>query len=285
MNPLITLYNDSLQDSLGASLPESLQILYGGDFYLDIPEMLVRPYIIANFVTTLDGIVSYNINRQDTGSEISGRSPHDHMVMGILRARADAVLWGSGNYAAAKRFLSSSESIWREGADDYSQYRIDLGLAPAPYGIIVTRSGDIDPDGALLNDPLQPAIVITTSSGAAKLQPLLLGRAGKHILICGENEQLAPSVMVYRLYQEYGIRVLLHEGGPHIFGSFLAVGLIDEVFLTTAPQFAGKSQDNPRPSLVEKTAFFPITAPWAKLVSLKKGGDLLFTRYKVVGPR
>ena len=42
-----------------------------------------------------------------------------------------------------------------------------------------------------------------------------------------------------RLRHDYGVRSLLCEGGPTLFGSLLGEGLVDELFLTLAPKLAG----------------------------------------------
>ena len=41
-----------------------------------------RPYVFANFVSTLDGVVSYAIRGQASGSAISGSDPADRFIMG-----------------------------------------------------------------------------------------------------------------------------------------------------------------------------------------------------------
>ena len=53
-----------------------------------------RPWIFANFVQTVDGIVSL-LGAQASGSDIS-QSPEDRWLMDLLRAHADAVLIGMG---------------------------------------------------------------------------------------------------------------------------------------------------------------------------------------------
>ena len=55
-------------------------------------------------------------------------------------------------------------------------------------------------------------------------------------------------------------------------------GLVDELFLTLAPQLAGRSDSIPRLSLVEDVAFDAGTARWARLVDLRHVGDHLFSR-------
>ncbi len=56
-----------------------LERLYGGN--LLFPEMQDRPYVIGNFVESLDGIVSFLIPGKSGGSPISGSSAEDHFVM------------------------------------------------------------------------------------------------------------------------------------------------------------------------------------------------------------
>ena len=85
--------------------------------------------------------------------------------------------------------------------------------------------------------------------------------------------------MLRLLGDEFGLRVVLNEGGPGILTSFMEAGRVDELFLTLAPQLAGRDAEHPRPSLIDQHAFSPETAPWASLLTLKQAGDHLFLRY------
>jgi hypothetical protein len=70
MEPIRTLLESK---TVGASpvLSPELHRLYGGD--LHFPEASEnRPYVIGNFVATLDGVVSYQIPGKSGGGEISG---------------------------------------------------------------------------------------------------------------------------------------------------------------------------------------------------------------------
>lgn len=94
----------------------------------------------------------------------------------------------------------------------------------------------------------------------------------------GETE-VTPAAVLDVLAAEFGATLVLHEGGPRVFGEFLAAGAIDEVFLTLSPQIAGRRTDAPRPSLAGETAFLPETAPRLRLLGVKRGADHLFLRY------
>jgi hypothetical protein len=61
--------------------------------------------------------------------------------------------------------------------------------------------------------------------------------------------------------------------------SFLGEGLLDEQFLTLAPQIAGRDGLAGRKGLVEGRVFAPDQPVWGKLVSAKRAQSHLFLRY------
>ena len=77
--------------------------------------------------------------------------------------------------------------------------------------------------------------------------------------------------------------MLLHEGGPILFGDFVAHGCVDELFLTVAPQLAGRDVKRQRPGVISGAEFLPQTAPWLRIVSVKQSSSHLYLRYEVRG--
>jgi hypothetical protein len=77
--PLETFYEVERGHAL--PLPPDLATLYGR---LDFPLHPGRPYVIGNFVTTLDGVVTLNVPGQAGGGPISGFNQHDHLVMWLM---------------------------------------------------------------------------------------------------------------------------------------------------------------------------------------------------------
>jgi riboflavin biosynthesis pyrimidine reductase len=75
-----------------------------------------------------------------------------------------------------------------------------------------------------------------------------------------------------------GKRVLV-EGGPRLLGDFYAEHLVDEQFLTLAPQIAGRDDGDQRPSLVMGKSFAPRDTLWGNLIDVRRGGSHLFLRY------
>ncbi|MEO8971385.1 MAG: hypothetical protein ABI406_07290 [Ktedonobacteraceae bacterium] len=95
LTPLESLFD--VEHGSALPLPSDLATLYGR---LQFPVHPGRPSVMGNFVSTLDGVVTLNIPGQSGGGPISGFNQHDHLVMGLLRAAADAVIVGAGTLRA-----------------------------------------------------------------------------------------------------------------------------------------------------------------------------------------
>jgi len=282
MEPIRTLLESK---TVGASpvLSPELHRLYGGD--LHFPEASEnRPYVIGNFVATLDGVVSYQIPGKSGGGDISGHDDGDRFVMGLLRASADAVMIASGTLqATAPEHLWIPDSVSPIGTESYASYRRrDLGKSAMPLTVIVTASGAVDLDRAVFRTPGVRALIITTERGRERLE-----RSGVDRLDTTEVNAMAapcnriePLSILRSLRAKYGVHLLLHEGGPTLFGQFVAHGLVDEFFLTVAPQIAGRTAERPRPGLIQGIDFLPETAPWLRIVSVKQRDDHLYLRYR-----
>lgn len=74
--------------------------------------------------------------------------------------------------------------------------------------------------------------------------------------------------------REEGVRALLCEGGPTLFASLQAAGLVDELFLTIAPKLSGGPS---APRIIEGT--LPGVAELELAWLLEQDGEL-FARYK-----
>src|SRR4030065_66590 len=123
-------------------LPPELAALYGS---LRFPAHEGRPYVIGNFVTTLDGVASLSAPGMAEGGAISGFNPYDRMVMGLLRSVADAVIVGAGTLRSEPRHLWTAEYVFPALSDSYRQLRAALGKHAPPLNAIVTPRGELDP--------------------------------------------------------------------------------------------------------------------------------------------
>jgi riboflavin biosynthesis pyrimidine reductase len=273
--PIERLWHDDAASLPAREISAELAAAYGSA--LAIPLHADRPTVIVNFVSTIDGVISFAAPNATGGGEVSGFFAPDRYVMGLLRSLADVVLIGAGTLRDATGDPWSAASIYPPAADALHQRGGRLGLPPEPTTAIVTARGDIDPSHAGLNDPRQPARLLTTAHGARRIA----GRPpADHVSVevLGEK-RVAVDRLVAALLPGPG--VLLCEGGPHLLGELLAAGLVDELFLTVAPQVAGRAPDARRPGLAEGVAFSVAQAPWWRLAALHRSGSHLFMRYRL----
>ncbi|MGH9196225.1 MAG: dihydrofolate reductase family protein, partial [Acidimicrobiia bacterium] len=82
-------------------LPPALRSVYGR---LLMPLHESRPYVISNYVQSIDGVVTLDSGRS-AGGPISGGNEHDRMIMGLLRSLADAVIVGAGTLRSVPRHI------------------------------------------------------------------------------------------------------------------------------------------------------------------------------------
>ncbi len=139
--PLETLFTRSF--GAGIALPPALAEVYG---LLDFPLPGGRPYVIGNFVSTLDGVVTLAVPGHAGGGDISGFNLYDLLVMGLLRALADAVIIGAGALTPPTTHLWTPEFIYPPMADAYKALRAALGKTGQPLTVIVTSRGLLNLD-------------------------------------------------------------------------------------------------------------------------------------------
>jgi riboflavin biosynthesis pyrimidine reductase len=283
MEPIRTLFAARPTQPSEVVLPEGLRARYDGNLSFPLAPQ-ERPYCIANFVSTLDGVVSFNLPGQSEGAQISKSNEEDRFIMGLLRASADAVLVGSGTLqAVGPQGTWLPESVYQPAKDLYRNYRTEVLRKPEyPLVVIVTGTGGLDLTSAVFHTPRTRVLILTTEQGKQRLsQSGLETLASVEVKALPTAEKgISPSAILTLLRQEAGVELLLHEAGPTLFGEFLAGEFIDELFLTVAPQIAGRVAAHPRPGLVANVEFSPATAPWWKLLSTKGAADYLFLRYK-----
>jgi len=115
-------------------VPAQLSELYGGAIGL------AEPCVIANFVESLDGVVS--VPRLPRSHAILGdESEADRFILALLRACADVVLVGSGT------LLASPEGTWRidrafpPAAEALAELRSRRGRSEQPLVAVMTEGG------------------------------------------------------------------------------------------------------------------------------------------------
>lgn len=219
------------------------------------PRDRATAWLRANFVASLDGAAT-----------IDGRSgglgdAEDQHLLGTLRMLADVLLVGAGTvrseaYGALR--LDEAAVAWRR----------EQGLPDHPVLAIVSGSLHLNPDDEVFADaPIRP-LVLTHAGAPEAARAALAGVAD--VVDCGDDA-VAPALLRRQL-QARGLRQILCEGGPTLFGSLAVADQVDELCLTVAPVLVAGS--------AARIAVSPQAHPHQlRLQHALAGERMLFLRY------
>ncbi|HET8979931.1 MAG TPA: dihydrofolate reductase family protein [Solirubrobacteraceae bacterium] len=179
-----------------------------------------RPYVVCNFVSSVDG----RATAQGRTALLGGEG--DRTAFHLLRTQVDAVLAGTGTLRVERYGV-----IIRTA--ELEQIRVAEGRAAQPLAVVISRSGDIPFDIPLFADP--------RSRVALYAPPETVVPAGAAEVNRHAPEEVGEGLggVLRSLRQRHGVRSLLCEGGPALFTSLLAEDLVDELFLTLAATLVG----------------------------------------------
>ena len=217
-----------------------------------------RPYVVVNFVASADGKATFEGRSGKLGGDA------DSALFHRLRTQADAVLVGSGTLRAERygRIVRDPELRAAREAE---------GLAPDPLACVVSRSLSLPVDIPLLQDPEQRTIVITSSD--ERLEGVGPGVSVERL----RAEELTMTSALEVLHDRHGVRSVLCEGGPTLFGALLGEEVVDELFLSLAPRIAGGGES---PTIVEGMPLAELLE--LELVWVLEAEGELFIRYRTV---
>ena len=172
----------------------------------------------VNFVASIDGAATDH----GLSGGLSGQA--DKRVFDILRRLCDVVLVGAGTVRA--------EGYGAMRLDPASvQFRRENGLADQPVFAIVSGTLGLDPQSTVFTKAPVKALVVTVGA-SSRVKKEALSRV-TDVLVCGE-ERLDVDVML-DAFAKRGLRQVLCEGGPTLFGTLLGADRVDELCLTISP--------------------------------------------------
>lgn len=215
-----------------------------------------RPYVVINFVTTLDGRAAIGGRSGPIGSDV------DSEMLQRLRTRVDAVMIGAGTMRAERYGRMVSDPQLRA-------LRERVGLAPDPLAVIVSGRLDLPWDAPLFTDGGGRVVVFT----AADTDP---PETETPLQVVRHTDRVDLGAALSWLRAETDVRALLCEGGPGTHAQLQREGLADELFLTFAPKLSGGLE----PHIIEGELPEVIGMELAWL--LDNGGEL-FARYRRAG--
>ena len=188
---------------------DELAELYG------YPDGLDRPWVRVNFVSSADGAAAAG------GLSEGLSSAADKRLFGLLRELAEVVLVGAGTVRA----------------ENYRGARKPSRVTGEPPRIaVVTGSARLDPGTPLFTDTRVPPLIIAGAATEESDRRRLVD-AGAEVVIT-DDDSVAPEQVVAEL-ERRGLRRVLCEGGPGLFGRLLAADAVDELCLTVSPLLAG----------------------------------------------
>ena len=144
----------------------------------------------------------------------------------LLRAQCDAILVGIGTVLADDPLLTC---------------RLPGMEAQSPVRVVLDRSLRIPGTSRLVHSARETPLWVMTSSLSEAPAAMKLGAAGAHVIRVATTAT-PPGLdlaAVLRAMSEKGITRLLVEGGARVASSFVAAGLVDEVWLLRGPDAVG----------------------------------------------
>jgi riboflavin biosynthesis pyrimidine reductase len=277
-SPFCCLVDEAPGSGLG--LPEAFRAVYGSDWRLPQGD---RPYVYSNFVLSRDGRVSFSEPGHVGGGDVSGFSDHDRWLMGLLRARADAIVVGDTTLQLEPDHIWSAEGIFPADAAAFSALRVAEERAPLPLQVFLSLEGAVDAAAAVFSYADAHIVLATTARGAKRARLLPATAARVDVLELGD-ESVDIAALLEMLRSEYAVRTVLSEGGPRAYGSLLAAGCLDDEFLALSPVVIGSAPGVPRPGLIEGVAFTATAHPESRPLTVHRAGNLLFLRSRYVFP-
>jgi riboflavin biosynthesis pyrimidine reductase len=276
--PQFTALRTLLETTPGRALPlpPKLSRLYG-EFRLPLPRL--GPLVFSNFVSTLDGVVSLQVKGHSGGGDISGFSAQDRMVMGLLRAAADAVIVGSGTLAADPEHLWTPQAICPELGNEYRRLADAMRKSRAALNVIVSAAGTVNLRLPVFTSGEVATMIVTTARGAKQLRGQRVPDTVQIHATRRRSGEIPAAEILRAVGRAISGRRILVEGGPRLLATFYKERLVDEQFLSLAPQLSGREIGDARMSLVMGKTFAPRDPRWGRLTDARQGSRLLFLRY------
>ncbi len=254
-----------------------------------------RPWVYTNFVQSLDGITTL-LGKNASGADIS-QSLEDRWLMDMLRAHADGLIMGMSTLLEEQRIrgVESRGIVFQVVDPTMKALRTKLGKA-RERNVFVTRAVDLDLSRLKVFDgDLVDAAIVTSPAGHERLKAR---GTPAHVAIvsAGVGEEIDLFGAIAKLRTELGVRYLLCEGGPTLYGSMARADLVDEKFLTVSPIEVGQIVPPGQERLPKEQGINPLLRPtvfggpgfvkgnmtrW-RWMSCRKVADHQFNRYRRV---
>jgi diaminohydroxyphosphoribosylaminopyrimidine deaminase/5-amino-6-(5-phosphoribosylamino)uracil reductase len=170
-----------------------------------------RPHVILKLAVSADDKIAANGRRPVA---ITGEAARTRVH--LLRAQSDAILVGIGTVKADDPLLTC---------------RLPGMAARSPVRVVLDRALRLPGDSRLVHSARETPLWVTTSDMAEAPAAVKLGAAGAQVIRVAAGAEGLDLPAVLHALAEKGITRLLVEGGSRVASSFVAAGLVDEIWL------------------------------------------------------
>ncbi|MBP2426276.1 bifunctional diaminohydroxyphosphoribosylaminopyrimidine deaminase/5-amino-6-(5-phosphoribosylamino)uracil reductase RibD [Bradyrhizobium elkanii] len=179
-----------------------------------------RPHVILKLAVSADDKIAASGHKPVA---ISGEAARTRVH--LLRAQSDAILVGIGTVKADDPLLTC---------------RLPGMAARSPVCLVLDRALRISGDSRLVHSARETPLWVLTSDMAEAPAAVKLGAAGAQVIrVTASAPQGLDLPSVLHALAEKGISRLLVEGGSRVANSFVAGGLVDEIWLLRGPDAIG----------------------------------------------
>jgi diaminohydroxyphosphoribosylaminopyrimidine deaminase / 5-amino-6-(5-phosphoribosylamino)uracil reductase len=181
-----------------------------------------RPHVILKLAVSSDDKIGA-AGRKPIA--ISGETAR--LRVHLLRAQCDAILVGIGTVRADDPLLTC---------------RLPGMEVRSPIRVVLDRALRISGSSRLVHSARETPLWVMTSETAEAPAAMKLGAAGAQVIRVATTSAPPPGLdlpAVLHALAEKGITRLLVEGGARVASSFVAAGLVDEVWLLRGPDAVG----------------------------------------------
>jgi diaminohydroxyphosphoribosylaminopyrimidine deaminase/5-amino-6-(5-phosphoribosylamino)uracil reductase len=182
-----------------------------------------RPHVILKLAVSSDDRIG---GKDRKPVAVTGEAARSRVH--LLRAQCDAILVGIGTVLADDPLLTC---------------RLPGMAAESPVRVVLDRALRLPGTSRLVHSARETPLWVMTSSLSEAPAAMKLGAAGAQVLRVATTTSPPPGLdlaAVLRALAGKGITRLLVEGGSRVASSFVAAGLVDEVWLLRGPEPIGE---------------------------------------------
>jgi diaminohydroxyphosphoribosylaminopyrimidine deaminase/5-amino-6-(5-phosphoribosylamino)uracil reductase len=182
-----------------------------------------RPHVILKLAVSSDDRIG---GKDGKPVAVTGEAARSRVH--LLRAQCDAILVGIGTVLADDPLLTC---------------RLPGMSAESPVRVVLDRALRLPGTSRLVHSARETPLWVMTSSLSEAPAAMKLGAAGAQVLRVATTTSPPPGLdlaAVLRALAGKGITRLLVEGGSRVASSFVAAGLVDEVWLLRGPEPIGE---------------------------------------------